>query len=56
MKAYRTLKIYAVAKGIHYQTALKRNDKNRVTEVIIDWKRVWYIDKLDVTQDFINNL
>lgn len=56
MEIYKFKTDYAKAKWVHIQTVNKREKSWRLKKLTINSKKVWYIDVLDITKEFINNL
>jgi len=56
MKVYKFKQDYADEKHIHIQTANARERIWRLAKIIVWWKKIGYIDKVDIVKDFINKL
>jgi len=56
MELYKNKAEYSRIKNIHLQTANKREKSWRLKKVTLEENKVWYIDVLEITKDFISKL
>lgn len=56
MEIYKTKIEYSRKIWIHIQSANKREKNWRLMRLTVQWKKVWYIDTLEIVKYFINNL
>jgi len=56
MEIYKSKAEYKRSKGIHIQTANKREKTGRLEKLTVKGIRVWYIDLLDLAKQYISKL